>query len=376
MPGLVALDLPAGPAFADAVRRTWDAGDAVLPIDPRLPPAARQALLRAMRPTAVLRTDGRERWDGDPVEPGDALVMPTSGSTGDPKGVVLTHDAILASARSTSSRLGVGAGDHWLACLPLAHIGGFSVLTKAWGAGVGLTVLPGFDADAVEQAARRGATLVSLVSTALARIDASLFRVVLLGGGRPPADRPGNAVTTYGMTETGSGVVYDGRPLDDAEVRVDAHGEIHVRGPMLLRAYRDGRVPLDRDGWFATGDLGGWLDDGRLQVDGRRGDLIITGGENVWPEPVEAALRRHPAVADAAVAGVEDAEWGQRVVAWIVPADPAEPPTLAALRAHVRDTLPAFAAPKDLVLCRAIARTALGKVVRAALTPDGVTPND
>ncbi len=352
------------------MRRVWDAGDAVLPVDQRLPVAARDALLQSLRPTAVLHRDGLERLDGDPVEPGDALVMPTSGSTGRPKGAVLTHEAIAASARATGARLGVGQGDHWLACLPLAHIGGFSVLTKAWGSGVGLTVLPGFDAEAVERAARDGATLVSLVGTAFARVDASLFRVVVLGGSRPPAVRPANTVTTYGMTETGSGVVYDGRPLDGVEVVVDAEGEIHVRAPMLLRAYRDGTVPLDGAGWFATGDLGRWLDDGRLHVDGRRGDLVVTGGEKVWPEPVEAVLRTHPGVADVAVGGVDDPEWGQRVVAWVVPVDPGDPPTLAELRAHVRDALPAYAAPKSLVLRHVIPRTTLGKVQRAALTAE------
>lgn len=367
MAGLVAIDLPGGPGFADAVRRAWDAGDAVLPVDQRLPPAARAVLLDTMRPTSVLTPEGSRPRDGDEVEPGDALVMPTSGSTGVPKGVVLTHDALAASARATSARLEVTATDHWLACLPLAHIGGFSVLTKAWSTGTRLTVLPGFDAAAVEAAARAGATLVSLVATALARIDPSLFRVIVLGGSRPPADRPANTVATYGMTETGSGVVYDGRPLDGVELRIDATGEIHLRGPMLLRAYRDGRRPLDADGWLATGDLGRLLDDGRLHVEGRRSDLIITGGENVWPEAVEAVLRTHPGVADVAVAGVDDPEWGQRVVAWIVPSDRRSPPTLADLRAHVTATEPSFLAPKQVVLVDAVPRTALGKVVRTAL---------
>lgn len=370
MPALVAIDLPGGPAFADAVRRTWDTGDAVLPVDQRLPPPARAALLAAMRPTALLDPTGLHDLDGDEVETGDALVMPTSGSTGAPKGVVLTHDALTASARATSERLAVGPDDHWLACLPLAHIGGFSVLTKAWCTGTRLTVLPGFDAAAVEQAARHGATLVSLVATALARIDPTLFRVIVLGGSRPPADRPTNSVTTYGMTETGSGVVYEGRALDGVEVRIDDRGEIHLRGPMLLRTYRDGTCPLDPAGWLPTGDLGRWLDDGRLHVDGRRGDLIITGGENVWPETVEAALRSHPAVADVAVAGVADPEWGQRVVAWVVPVVPSAPPILADLRAHVTAQHPSFVAPKELVLVASLPRTALGKVERATLLRD------
>lgn len=377
MARLVALDLPGGPAFAAAVRRVWDAGDAVLPVDQRLPAAARATLLSTMAPSARIDADGEHPLvGGRPVETGDALVMPTSGSTGVPKGVVLTHAALDASARATSARLGVTDDDHWLACLPLAHIGGFSVLTKAWSTGTRLTVLPGFDADAVMAAAAAGCTLVSLVATALARIDPARFRVIVLGGSRPPADRPANTVATYGLTETGSGIVYDGRPLDGVEIRVDDDGGIRVRGPMLLRCYRDGTDPTDADGWFATGDLGAWLADGRLHVAGRRGDLIITGGENVWPETVEDALRRHPGVRDVAVAGVSDAEWGQRVVAWVVPADPTDPPSLADLRAVVSERHPAFMAPKERVVIDEVPRTALGKVVRSALASGHAPSSD
>ena len=376
MPDLVAIDLPGGDAFVGAVHRIWDRGAAVLPIDRRLPPAARASLLTNMRPSALVDADGEHRLsDGRAVDDGDALVMPTSGSTGVPKGVVLTHDALQASALATSRRLGVTAPDHWLACLPLAHIGGFSVLTKAWWAGTALTVHDGFDAAAVTRAAHEGATLVSLVGTALARIDPALFRVIVLGGSRPPADRPANTVTTYGMTETGSGVVYDGRPLDDVEVRI-VDGEIQVRGPMLLRCYRDDTTPVDADGWLHTSDLGHWLDDGRLHVEGRRGDLVVTGGEKVWPEVVEAALRDHPAVADVAVAGVTDPMWGQRVVAWVVPINAAEPPSLASLRRHMGERLPAFMAPKEVVLVGSIPRTGLGKVVRSALAADHAPSSD
>ncbi len=298
---------------------------------------------------------------GEPVEPGDALVMATSGSTGTPKGVVLTHDAIAASARATSARLGVSTSDHWLACLPLAHVGGLSVVTRALITGTALTVLPGFDAEAV---ARTDASLVSLVATAVTRIDPTQFRVIVLGGSRPPAERPGNCVTTYGMTETGSGVVYDGVPLDGVEVDLADDGEIRLRGPMLLRTYRDGSTPIDADGWLSTGDLGEWGPDGRLHVQGRRGDLIITGGENVWPEAVEAALADHPGVADVMVRGADDPEWGQIVEAVVVPV--ADPPTLDELRAHVKARHAAFMAPKRLTLATSLPRTALGKPRRHA----------
>jgi O-succinylbenzoic acid--CoA ligase len=365
---LVAVNLAGGPEFVDALRRAWDDGDAVFPVDQRLPPPARRAVLGAMAPGAVVDASGTTVLDGaQPVDDGDALVIATSGTTGAPRGVVLTHAAVAASATATSVRLGVTTADHWLACLPLAHVGGLSVVTRALHAGTGLTVVPSFEAGAVRRAVDGGANLVSLVATALARVDASWFRTVVLGGSRPPADVAGNVVVTYGLTETGSGVVYDGVPLDGVDVRL-VEQEIHVRGPMLLRAYRDGTDPR-RDGWLPTGDVGHWDADGRLVVEGRRGDLIISGGENVWPDAVEAVLRTHAAVADVAVAGSADPEWGEIVVAYVVPAG--EPPTLAALRDHVRASVAAFHAPRRLVLVDAIPRTTLGKVARHALPAGG-----
>ncbi len=348
IPRLVAIDLPGGSDFVMELQRIWDAGDAAFPVDQRLPAKAKRDLLTSMRV-------------GEHVEPGDALVVATSGSTGTPKGVVLTHDAVAASAGAANGRLSVGPDDHWLACLPLSHVGGLSVVTRALHAGTNLTVHPAFDADAAMQS---GATLVSLVATTLTRIDPACFRTIVLGGSRPPAVRPANSVATYGLTETGSGVVYDGVPLDDVEVRI-VKGEIHLRGPMLLRTYRDGPDPKDSDGWLPTGDLGRWLDDGRLHVEGRFGDLIITGGENVWPEAVEALLRTHAGVADVLVRGCPDREWGQVVEAIVVAADPSL--ALDDLRSHVKQTAPAFMAPKRLTLVDAIPRTSLGKPIRRNL---------
>ena len=371
MPHLVALDLPGGQEFVDALRREWDAGRVVMPVDRRLPAPARQVLFDAMQPDAVVDAAGRTALtarhdDRLELDDGDALVMATSGSTGTPKGAVLTHEAVRASALATSRRLGTGPSDTWLACLPLAHVGGLSVVTRALHSGSSLVVHDGFDAARVEQAARDGATAVSLVATALARIDAALFRVIVLGGSRPPADRPPHAVATYGMTETGSGVVYDGIPLDGVEVTF-LDGEILVRCPMLMRGYRNHPSPIDADGWLHTGDLGHWLPDGRLHVEGRRGDMIVTGGENVWPETVEAVLSTHPAVGEVAVAGTPDPEWGATVTAWVVPSDPGHPPLLDELRDHVRATLPAFCAPRRLEIVGSLPRTALGKVQRHRL---------
>lgn len=345
-----------GQAFVDDLRRVWEAGDAVLPLDPRLPAPARQEVL------AAARVD-------EPVEPGDALVVATSGTAGRPKAAVLTHDAVAASAAATSAHLGVDpAADRWLACLPLAHVGGLSVVTRALHTGTPLVVHERFDAAAVDEAARAGCTRTSLVPTAMARVDAAAWRTILVGGQAAPPDRPANVVATYGMTETGSGIAYDGVPLDGVELRVADDGQIHVRGPMLLRAYRDGTDPKDAAGWLPTGDAGE-LVDGVLRVHGRLGDLVITGGENVWPVAVERALADHPKVAEVAVVGRPDPEWGQAVTAVVVPADRADPPTLDELRDHAKRVLPGYAAPRVLELVGSLPRTSLGKVRRRDLTP-------
>jgi o-succinylbenzoate---CoA ligase len=352
---LVVVEARGTAAFVDALRRAWDDGDAVLPLDPRLPGPARTEVLRAARPD-------------QPLQDGDALVVATSGTTGTPKAVVLTHGAVAASAEATSRRLHVDpTRDRWLACLPLAHVGGLGVVTRAVHTGTPVTVTDRADAPTLAAAAESGCTLVSLVAALLDRVDPAAFRTLVLGGSAMPPELPANAVTTYGMTETGSGVVYDGVPLDGAEVRV-VDGEIQVRGPMLLRAYRDGTDPKDPDGWFRTGDAGE-LDvrTGRLQVHGRLDDLIVTGGEKVWPTRVEQVLTRHRRVQDAAVFGRPDPTWGHTVVAVVVPVDAGDPPTLDELRGWVKETLPPWAAPRHLELAAALPRTPLGKVARRRL---------
>ena len=372
---LVAVVAQGGTAFVDALRAAWDAGDAVAPIDPRLPAPARAAVLDALRPAVVLDPldPGRTMTGAaaPDVDDGDALVIPTSGTTGPPKGVVLTHAALAAQAAAVHRHLGVGAGDRWLACLPLAHVGGLGVVVRALVDGVDLEVHDRFDAAAVADARDRGASLVSLVPTALDRVGAAGFRWVVLGGSADPvADRPANVVRTWGMTETGGGVVYGGRPLPGVEVTV-VGDELHLRTPGVARGYRrsDGgvdRLP-GRDGWYATGDAGSVAADGTVTVHGRLDDVIVTGGEKVWPDAVEAVLRRDPAVAEVAVAGRPDPEWGERVEAWVVPAPGAAAPGLDALRDRVRAELPAWCAPRAVQVVDALPRTPLGKVRRRDL---------
>jgi O-succinylbenzoic acid--CoA ligase len=340
---LVVLEAHPGPAFIDALRRAWDDGDAVLPLDPRLPAAAAHTLRDVL-------------GEGDHVEDGDALVIATSGTTGDPKGAVLTHDAVAAAARTTSAALAVDpASDRWLSQLPLAHVGGLGVVTRALLTGTRLTF------DETDPAA----TLTAAVPTQLARADHSRFRAVLLGGSADwRQDRAANVVRTYGLTESFGGVVYDRRPLDGVEVSTTGDGEVLLRSPTLLRCYRDGTDPKDADGWLPTGDEGELDDDGLLTVHGRRGDVIVTGGEKVWPDPVEQLLRSVPGVAAVAVVGRPDPEWGQAVTAVVVPRHPEAPPTLDALRGAVADRLPAWCAPKRLELRDELPLTALGKVRR------------
>lgn len=387
---LVAVDVAGGPAFIDALRRTWDDGDAVLPVDQRLPAPARDTLLTAARPhTIVTATGGAsgtgtgERTGGTPalerrpydrsappVADGDALVIASSGTTGMAKLIVHTHRSIGAHARAVHAHLAVDpARDRWLACLPLAHLGGLGVVLRALVTDTPFDVWSSFAADRVAAAPDElGSTLVSLVPTALDRIDASTFRWVVLGGTADPGTRPANVVRTYGLTETGGGVVYEGEPLPSVEVRVGAGCSIDLRGPTLARGLRrpDGSVLsiTDDDGWFATGDLGTRGADGRLVVSGRADDLIVTGGENVWPAQVEAVLGTHPRVAEVAVIGRVDPEWGHRVVAVVVPVERAVPPSLEDLRDHVRTVLPAHAAPRQLVLVDRLPLTGLGKIRR------------
>jgi O-succinylbenzoic acid--CoA ligase len=238
-------------------------------------------------------------------------------------------------------------------------MGGLNVVLRAVLSGTALDMLPRFDAAAVD-ASR--ATLTSLVPTALARVDASRWRRILLGGAAPPTRLPANVVPTYGLTETCGGCVYAGVPFDGVDVRIGDRGEILLRGPVLLRAYRDGTDPKTADGWLATGDAG-WLDDGVLHVDGRLSELIVTGGENVWPVAVERSLRAHPGVAECVVAGRSDPEWGERVVAWIVLAPGTDaPPSVDELRDHVKADLAPWCAPREVHVVADLPRTPSGKV--------------
>jgi o-succinylbenzoate---CoA ligase len=325
---------------------------------------------------------------GEEINDDVALVATTSGTTGAPKGALLTAAALTASASATHDRLG-GPG-RWLLAVPPYHIAGLQVLVRSVLAGsvpVELDVSAGFDVSELPSAVRRlgtGRRYTSLVAAQLAKALAdpaaaaalAELDAVLLGGG--PAPRPildaaaaaGIAVVrTYGMSETAGGCVYDGVPLDGVLLRVLPDGRIAIGGATLATGYRN---PVDPDpfaepGWFRTDDLGAVDEAGVLTVLGRADDAISTGGLTVLPQRVEAALCTHPAVADCAVFGLADDRLGQRVVAAIVVGDGCDAPTPEAVRAHVARTLDATAAPRELHIVDALPRRGIGKVDRPAL---------
>lgn len=348
------LALPAGPALFAALREAWEGGPALLPVDPGLPAVRRAALVEAL---------------GGPVPDDVAVVIATSGSTGTPKGVELTRAALEASARAGLERLGATGAERWLCCLPPSSVGGLMVLVRSLVLGVEPVLLPRFDVAAVAAADARA---VALVPTLLARlldaeVDLARFRHVLLGGAAaPPALLARAAVTTtYGMSETCGGCVYDGVPLRGVEVEIDDDARIRLRGPVLARAYRDRPLPLV-DGWLVTGDVG-HLVDGRLEVLGRADDVLISGGTNVAPARVEAALATHPAIAEVAVVGRPDPEWGQRVVAVVVPRPGARVPDLPALRAFLADRLAPAELPRELRITDRLPLLGSGKVDRRSI---------
>jgi len=380
---LVAVTLPPGRDWAGILGKLWEVGAAMFPVDHRFPTSLSRELMDRAAPTIIVDADGWHRpGSGRPVGDGVALVVHTSGTGGVPKLVQFDRPAIDAAVASSTLALEASPHDRWLCCLPLAHVGGLLVLLRSVLLGAPVTVHPRFDPRAV--AAEADSAFVSLVPTMVVRLldagaDLSRFRAILVGGAAVPAwlaDRAraegANVIETYGLTESCGGVVYDGRPLPGTEVRIDGDGGIQLRGPTVMRGYLDDPEATARaftDGGWLRAEDAGWIDgQGRLRVAGRLDDLINTGGEKVWPAEVEAVLHDHPGIADVAIVGRPDPEWGQRVVAYLVPADPTAPPSLEALRDHVAQSLPRHMAPRQLILVpEGLPRTASGKVRRAAL---------
>jgi O-succinylbenzoic acid--CoA ligase len=361
-------------------------GPAILPLDPALPVPALNRMLETLAPTAIVTMDGTRARGGSsrgirPVGVTDdtAVVIATSGSTGEPKGVELTAAALTASAAASLRRIGAGPGDRWLCCLPTFHIAGLGVLVRSLLSGTEPVIAAKADPQVL---AASGCAHVSLVPTQLRRLlDAGAgpgqIRTVLLGGGAAAGDLLSAAsaagwrvVTTYGMSETCGGCVYDGNPLDGVSVVPGSDGRIEIAGPVLFSRYRlrpELTAAALAGGRFRTADLGYLGADGRLVVRGRADAVINTGGEKVVPGEVEAVLGTSPQVADVVVVGVPDTEWGEVVTAFVVPADLAEPPDLDQLKSIVRQALSVHAAPRKMFVMPVFPQLRSGKPDRAAL---------
>jgi o-succinylbenzoate---CoA ligase len=356
--------LPPGLAFCELLHALPRRGGVLVPLDPR-GPAAPQPRLDSSPAGPLL----------DVVDPGAVhTVVHTSGTTGEPRAVELTYANHLASAIASADALGVEVDDRWLCPLPLHHVGGLNVLVRSVLNHTTVVLHESFELGRVKAAIEGGeVTLASLVPTMLQRLrdaglsPAPMLRAIALGGGPIPpgllewaADSAIPVVPVYGLTETCSQAVAGspGRALRGVELQVADDGEILIRGPMVAPG------SLGEDGWLHTGDLGRLDHEGLLHVEGRRKEMIVTGGENVAPLEVEQALLSHPDVADAGVAARPDPEWGEAIVAYVVVRAPVRP---QALRGWCGKRLEGFKVPKQVVVVEELPRSATGKLLRDRL---------
>jgi O-succinylbenzoic acid--CoA ligase len=387
------LEVPNGLALLDLLPRLTDA---LAGVGPALAPVAAgdRAQIELLTEAFGIGLPLAEGED-DPADP-TVIVIATSGSTGTPKGTLLTRSALAASAAATQARL--GPPGCWLLALPAQHIAGLQVLLRSLAAGTDPYLMdtgePFTPARFVRAAAGLpvGPRYLSLVPTQLHRILGDeegtsvlrTFDAVLVGGSATPttlltsARRAGvRIVTSYGMSETCGGCVYDGVPLDGVTAELDDTGRVQLSGPMIGRGYRSlpGHPafpePLDRTGrpdqpdrTFLTDDLGEWVG-GRLRILGRIDDVIITGGLKIAPTAVEDAIATLASVAQVVIVGLPDAEWGRRLVAVVVAAEPHRPPTLPEIQLATAAAGIAVN-PRDLVIVPEIPSRGPGKPDRAA----------
>jgi O-succinylbenzoic acid--CoA ligase len=376
---LVALQHDDPAVMLRALDAVWADGDAALPLPAHAREEDTARVVTTLAPHEVRTDRGTHHPDrAHRVDAGTALVVATSGTTGPPRGIVLSHAALAAATTRSRTRLGAADGVPWLGVLPLHHVAGIGVVLRSRAAGVE-PLLHRRDTPAVLDAAPPA--WISLVPVQLRRllaagVDLARHHGVLLGGAAAApallaraAAAGVHVVTSYGATETCGGCVYDGRPLDDVDVAVADDGRIRLRTPTIATGVRgrDGttRPVVDETGWWTTNDLGEYGDDGRLQVLGRADDVVVSGGENVPLGPVRAALVTVPGLAASSVVGLPDDEWGTAVTAVVVPLD--EAPDLETVRTLLAARLPRTHLPTRLVVARELPVTGLGKVTAGSV---------
>ena len=430
----VGMRLHPSPESVALLHAVWRVGGILVPLNVRWTERETERALAAAGHPATVVSDGSEivaaRWnasrapsgrpspldfEGEGARTGPAAILLTSGSSGTPRPVILSHGHLAASAEASARRLKLSHEDRWLALLSPSHVGGLALLHRAGLLGCALIPLPWFDPEMVEGTIEHeGVTHVSLVPVMLQRLldcrgskpAPSSLRCILLGGAPTPlpllerALRLGYPVAlTYGLTEASSQVATAppqkvrrkpgsvGRPLRGVELtireaagaaRTESHGgtgvgEILVRGPTVVRslperqAERDpgpSPVHVDGDGWLHTGDLGHLDPDGDLWITGRASDRIVTGGVTVEPGEVEETILSHPDVAEVAVVGLPHAEWGESLMAVIVPVEGSVSLTLEDLLDFVRPVLTAAKRPRALRIVESLPRNPNGKVDR------------
>ena len=386
----VAAIEPAGVRFAALLHACLRMGTALVPISPRSPATEVDRVLADCRPRLLIR-DGEPESLPDAVSGpgGDACVLYTSGTTGEPKGVRLTLANHVASALGCQQVLGSTDADRWLLVLSPNHVGGLAVFLRSVICNQPLVTVARFDeAEVLAAIEAEHPTLVSMVPTMVERVLGAGglgplrgLRAILVGGAPAPAGQVRRWVElgltvcpSYGLTETCSQVTMvppggaaelagTAGPVCPHATIALADGEVVVSGPSVSPGYVSPVLTSGlADGAFATGDLGR-LENGVLTVLGRRDDTIITGGENVHPDEVEAVLRAQPRVVDAAVAGRSDELWGQVVAAWVV----ADGVTQAELEAWCRERLPSFKVPRRWTFVERLPRGEGGKLLRRLL---------
>lgn len=330
-------------------------------------------------------------------------LMYTSGTTGFPKGVILTFGNHWWSAIGSSLNLGLYEHDKWLCAVPMFHMSGLSIILRSVIYGIPIVIHKSFQPEKANDAIiHQGVTIVSVVSAMLSRMLDTLttdypstFRCMLLGGGPAPlplleacTKRNIPVYQTYGMTETASQIATlsseymltkigsAGKPLfhsqlkimqNEREAKPNEVGEIVVKGPTVTKGYLGRKKETEnaiKDGWLYTGDLGYLDEDGFLYVLDRRSDLIISGGENVYPAEIESVLLSHPDVAEAGVTGVDDEKWGQVPIAFVVSkANIAEQELIQ----FCEQKLARYKLPKQIHFVKQLPRNSANKLLRREL---------